>query len=92
MSVKEIIVAQNRAEELLLELIYDRVLATSPPKLSDAAVLSEDKRMTEAGYSPTPEDLARRKGYDEGWWDAVQSLSNVISNHKETNNSRLDHI
>lgn len=86
---KEIIATQNRVEELLLELISDRVLASMPLSLDNPEVLAEDKRDTEEGFAPTPEQLAHRKGFHAGWWECLQALSNAINEHNEGNEFRL---
>lgn len=65
--------AQNRAEELLLELIYERILSTKPPKPDELG-------------EPATE---RYEGYHEGWWDAITELRNTIDNHNEGNGYRV---
>jgi len=70
---KEIIAAQNRAEELLLKCIYDHVLLTKPRSPDE---LSE----------PATEHY---KGYYEGWWDAVEMLGDLISENEEINKQKL---
>lgn len=65
----EIMMAQFRAEELLLELVMSRLQANKP--LAPEAL---DEEATE-----------RYKGYYEGWWEAVETLSNVIDAHNEGN-------
>ena len=79
----EMISAQNRTEELLLELILERVLKHKP--MSAVEYEDEDRQDTERGYPPTPEDLAQRKGYDEGWWNCYEALSNIVDGHNEGN-------
>lgn len=50
----EMISAQNRTEELFLELILERVLKHKP--MSAVEYEAEDRQNTERGYPPTPED------------------------------------
>jgi len=64
--------AQNRAEELLLELIYERVLVSAPTKIEELDYPASD----------------HYKGYYEGWWEAVEALRNTIDNHNEGNGYR----
>ena len=74
-SVKEIKASQNRAEELLMELIYERLLSTKPTE--DPNQLGE----------PITDHY---KGYCEGWWDAVETLRNAIDNRIEENELRIN--
>ena len=69
----DLLAAQNRAEELLLELIYERLLATKPPKPDELG-------------EPATE---RYEGYYEGWWEAVGALRHTIANHNERNDYRV---
>jgi hypothetical protein len=71
-SLREIKATQNRAEELLLDLIYERVVATKPPTSSELGEAANE----------------RYEGYLEGWWDAVEALRQVINNHTEGNEYR----
>ena len=71
---KEIIAAQYRAEELLLDLIYDRVLVEAP--------LNPNKLDEPASD--------RYKGYHEGWWECIEQLRIVCSSHTEDNIVRLE--
>ena len=87
---KEIIATQNRAEELLLELVYDRLLNSRSKPPTDDENAAEDERMTELFFPPDAEELARRKGYHDGWWEAVESLREIISAHDEGNDYRLE--
>ena len=72
-------VHSKRVEELLLELISERLLKHKPP--SKGEVEADDKRMTDLDYPPTETELAHRKGYDMGWWDCYQALSDIIDAH-----------
>jgi hypothetical protein len=69
---RDFIASQNRAEELLLDLIYERVVATKPPTASELGEAANE----------------RYEGYLEGWWDAVEALRQVINNHTEGNGYR----
>ena len=64
---------QNRAEELLLELIYERTLSTKPTEPNELG-------------EPITE---RYEGYHEGWWDALEALRNTIDSHNEENGEKL---
>ena len=64
---------QNRAEELLLELIYERILSTKPTQPNELG-------------EPITE---RYEGYYEGWWDALETLRNTIDSHNEENGEKL---
>lgn len=68
----DIIASQNRLEELLLDLIYQRVLIEKPLKAS------------ELGEQATE----RYEGYEEGWWDCFEVLRQVIVSHNEDNEHR----
>jgi len=70
---KEMTMVQNRAEELLLELVMSRLQANKP-----LAPEELDEEATE-----------RYKGYYEGWWEAVETLSNIIEEHNEGNAYKL---
>lgn len=83
---KDTIAAQNRAEELLLELVLERLLNHKPP--SKEEIEADDKRMTDLGHPPTEVELAHRKGYDMGWWDCYEVLGQIIKAHKEENTYR----
>ena len=72
-SLQEIKVVQNRLEELLLELIHERLTASAP----DPRGLGEG------------EDTERYKGYLEGYWDAIQRHSNIIDEQRDNNLYRL---
>ena len=61
--------AQNRSEELLLELISERLLKHKPTP--------SDEPLTERG-----------QGFDEGWWECYQALSEIIDAHTEDNAHR----
>ena len=63
------ITTQFRLEELLLELITERVLASKPPKIEELDYPASD----------------HYKGYYEGWWDCLEQLRTVIDNHEEGN-------
>ena len=65
-SIKEVKAVQNRAEQLLLELIYERILSTQPPKPDELGEPATD----------------HYKGYHEGWWDAIEALRNAIDNNR----------
>ena len=80
------VLAQNRAEELLLELILERLKEHKPP--SQDALEVDDKRMTDLGYPPSEIELAHRKGYDTGWWECYEVLSNLIDAHNDNNEYR----
>ena len=71
-SLREIKATQNRAEELLLELIYERILSTKPPKPNELG-------------EPATEHY---EGYHEGWWDALEALRNTIDSHNEGNEAK----
>ena len=47
-----------RSEELLLDAILEAVSRHDSKPLSDAEHATEDKRMTDLGYPPTPEELS----------------------------------
>jgi len=72
MNDRKTIAAENRAEELLLELIEERLSRARPEKLS-----IEEKH----GWEPVEE--AHYKGYEMGWDDAIQCLSEIVVNHIE---------
>ena len=72
-SNKEILATQNRLEELLLELITERVLASKPPKIEELDYPASD----------------HYKGYYEGWWDCLEQLRTVIDNHEEGNDYKM---
>jgi hypothetical protein len=74
-SLREIKVVQNRLEELLLELIHERLAASAP----DANALGAD--------SDEPTEYG--KGYLEGYWDAIQRLSDIIDEQRDNNLYRL---
>jgi hypothetical protein len=83
---KDALVAQNRAEALLLELISERLLKHKPPAKEE--VEADDKRMTGLGYPPSEIELAHRKGYETGWWECYEVLSNLIDAHNDENDYR----
>ena len=73
MNQQERVALQNRAEELLLELIYERILSTKPTQPNELG-------------EPITE---RYEGYYEGWWDALEALRNTIDSHNEENGEKL---
>jgi len=84
---KEILAAQSRAEELLLELIRERLLVTKPPSKDDDA--REDREAAERGYPTSEKEAERRAGYFLGWWDCYEHISNIIDSHNEENKYRV---
>jgi len=70
---KALMFAQNRAEELLLALVAEKLMAHKPLRPNEMEEPVTDQY----------------KGYYDGWWDAVQQLSDIIDNHIEGNESRL---
>jgi hypothetical protein len=72
MTIREMKMAQNRIESLLLEMIHDRLITTAPPKPEDL-----DNEISE-----------RYRGYYEGYWDAIEALSNVVDRHNESNDAQ----
>lgn len=70
---KEIIATQNRVEELLLDLIYNKVIAGAPTKPDELDEPASD------WY----------KGHYDGWWDCLESLRIASSGHTESNEYRL---
>jgi len=68
------ITTQSRLEELLLELITERVLVSAPTKIEELNYPASD----------------HYKGYYEGWWDCLEQLRNTIDNHTEANGYKAE--
>lgn len=79
------ILTQNRAEELLLELLMERLWKFRPDPEEQEA---EAKKVAERGYPYTPEETARMAGFDEGWDTCYEQLRQIIENHNEENGFR----
>jgi hypothetical protein len=86
-SIREIKVAQSRAEALLLELVQERLMQHKPPSKEDYE--KDDKEAAERGYPISETEKAHRTGYDLGWWDAIEQLHNIIDNINEANQYRV---
>lgn len=85
---RDYIAAQNRSEELLLELIYERVSSQAQPP-SEQEYAADDERMTKLGHPPSEGDLGFRKGYRAAVEDTLECLLNAIMAHNEGNDFRL---
>ena len=70
---KEMIAGVYRQEELLLELVYNKLLTMEPTRPDS---LDESPGVYYNGF------------YD-GWWEAVEMLGNIISEHEESNRQKL---
>jgi hypothetical protein len=85
--VRSIRAAQNRAEELLLELVTERLVQNKPPSKEDYE--KDDKEAAERGYPLSETEKARNEGYNLGWWAAIDQLSGIIEEINENNEYRL---
>jgi len=85
--IRSIRAAQNRAEELLLELVTERLMKNKPSSKEDYE--KDDKEAAERGYPISEIEKAHRTGYDLGWWDAVEQLRGIIEEMNENNEYRL---
>jgi hypothetical protein len=81
---REVDAVINRMHDLLLEVISMNVASHRPPTLD--WMVSEDQRL---GIQPTPEELVRRKAYDEGWWDCMEALNHAIAERSDVNDMIL---
>ena len=77
---------QNRAEELLLDLITERLMKHKP---DDASWEAERKEAEKRGEPFTDKEVDSYLGYCEGWWTAADQLSGIILNHLDENKVRL---
>ena len=84
--LKQLILAQNRAEELLLDLITERLMQHKP---DDELWDTERKEAEMRGEPFTDKEVSHYRGYCEGWWDAIDQLGNIILNHSDDNRTRL---
>jgi hypothetical protein len=70
---REFTLTQNRLEQLLLEMIHDRLAQSAPPNPKDAG----------------DEASEHYKGYYLGYWDAIEAHSQIIDTHNEGNDHRV---
>jgi len=71
---REVIANINRQEKLLLDLIYERVLANKPEPPDT--------------IGEPPSD--HYKGYCEGWWDCLEALGNAMAQQQESNDAEME--
>ncbi len=84
--LKQLILTQNRAEELLLDLITERLMQHKP---DDESWDAERKEAEMRGKPFADKEVSYHRGYCEGWWDAIDQLGNIILNHNDDNRTRL---
>jgi len=79
--ITEIMMIQNRVEELLLELIQERMTESW-------------KRATEGTGWPTEEEdpvgYGKSLGWKEAWDDANETLGYIVSNYLEGNDWKVE--